>query len=110
MSGQIVNLTWIPEVPIIRGVDWGSSTGHVWTADQDISNVVFEVVLKRGTATIVTLTEGNSMITHSGTYAIKLKIPKATTATLSQGAVKGDLIGTISGVSTYYGSIETQIR
>lgn len=109
MSGQIKELTWIPEVPIIQGVDWGSGTGHSFTADQDISAVTFELVFKRGNATIVTLSEGNG-ITNSGSYIIYLKLTKARTALLSKGTVRGDLIGTSGGVSTYYGSIETYIR
>ena len=110
MAGQIIDNTWIPEIPIIQGVDWGGSIGHKWTADVDISTVVFTLTLKRGTETILAMTETDGHISHSGTYDIYIKIPKATTSLLSKGAVKGDLIGTTAGVSTIYGSISTFIR
>lgn len=110
MAGQIIDNTWIPEIPIIQDVDWGGSTGHTWTADQDISGVTFALSLQRNGVEIVELTEANSMITHSGTYVIYLKIPKATTATLTKGIIEGDLLGTSGGVTTLYGSIKTFIR
>jgi len=110
MSGQIIDTTWIPAIPIIQGVDWGGSTGHTITASEAISSVVFSIALYRGSELILTLTEANSMITHSGSYIIYIKIPKATTSTLSKGAVKGDILGTVSGVTSYYGTISTIIR
>lgn len=105
MAGQIIDNTWIPEIPIIIGVDWGGSNGHTWTADQDISAVTFTCIFKRGEKTIVSAT-----CTNSGTYGLLIKIPKATTATLTPGAVRADVLGTAGGVTTLYGSIETVIR
>lgn len=110
MAGQVIDNVWIPEIPIIQGVDWGGSTGHTFTAGENISGVVFSLALYRGTELITTLTEANSMITHSGNFIIYIKIPKATTATLSKGVVKGDLLGTSGGVTSLFGSISTFIR
>ena len=110
MAGQIIDKTWITDNPIIQGVDWGGSTGHTLTASEAISTVTFSIAFYRGSELIVTLTEANSMITHSGSYIIYIKIPKATTSTLSKGAVKGDILGTVGGVTSYYGTISTFIR
>lgn len=105
MAGQVVDTTFIPQIPIRRGVDWGGSQGHKLTASVDISGVTFTCIFKRGEETIVTAT-----CTNSGTYDLYIKIPKATTATLSKGAVMADILGTSGGVTTYYGSIETVIK
>lgn len=108
---------WQPSIPIRRGVDWGPSisgtTGHKLTFSAqwgDISGVVFELTFKRGTQTILAMTEANSMINHSGTDIIYLTIPKATTTTLSAGPVRGVLLGTSGGVTSEYMIIETTVE
>lgn len=108
---------WQPKTPIRQNVDWGPSisgtTGHKLTFSAewgDISGVTFELTFKRGTQTVVSLTEANSRITHESTNIIYLTIPKATTSTLSVGPVRGVLLGTSGGVTSEYLIIETSIE
>lgn len=114
---SVIDRIWQPTVPIRQGVDWGpspaSATGHklTFSADWgDMSGVVFSLTFKRGTQTILAMTEANSMITHSGTTIIYLTIPKATTSTLSEGPVRGVLLGTSGGVTSEYFFIETTVE
>lgn len=107
-TGQSIDEIYNPREDIRRGVDWYAGTGLTLVCDEDISGLTFSIIFKRGTQTIVTLSESNGLITHSGTYTIRLKCPASVNSSLSAGPITGDLIA--GGDDRFMGTIETFIR
>ena len=108
---SVVDTTWVlSDSPIRRGVDWGAGSGMPIVANEIISAVTFELVFKRNGLTVITLNEANGRITHSGSYTIYITISDTDTESLTTGLLVGKLIGTtVSGRTTYYGSIQVEV-
>jgi hypothetical protein len=109
-TGIAIDEIYYPREDIRQGFDWYDGTGLTLTADENISNVVFEIVFKRGEQVILTLSEDDSTIVHSGNYIIRLKVSATISADLSTGVIRGDLMGAVSGYKRFMGTIETVIR
>lgn len=108
MAGQIIDNVFYPQNKITQGVTWElrlTFSGSI----TDISTIVFSLTFKRGTETIIALTEAGGHITHTSTTVLKLKLTDEQTATLSKGAVIGGLLGTSGGDVSEYFLISTTI-
>lgn len=109
-TGTAIDEIYYPREDIRRNVDWYGSTGFQITNDENISQVVFFIIFKRGDQTILTLSESAGTIVHSGNFVLRLKCPSGINASLSPGLIRGDLIGVVSGIPRFFGTIETVIR
>lgn len=111
MSWKAVEEILYIDEPIRQGVDWGGSQGFEMVSDTVITSYTFELALKHGDQTIVTLTEANGYLTKSGSYTLYMKIPRTQTSIIKKGLVlQGNLVGVASGVSTFFGTINVQTR
>jgi hypothetical protein len=106
-TGQPIDEVYSPRQDIYRGIDWYDGTGFTIVADEDISALTFSIVFKRGEQTILTLTESNALIVHSGVNTLRLKVPAAINESLSVGPIRGNLV---AGTERFMGTIETYIR
>lgn len=109
-TGTAIDEIYYPREDIYRNVDWYQGVGLQITNSENISNVVYYIIFKRGEQVILTLSESAGTIVHSGNYTIRLKVPQALSAGLTPGLIRGELIGVVSGLKRFMGIIETVIR
>lgn len=110
MAAQLIdNNTIIPENPIKQGKTW-QATATFGGSISSIASIVFALTLKRGTETILELTEAGGHLVHTSTTVLTIKLTDEQTALLSKGAVSGELIGTSGGDVFPYFTLSTYIK
>lgn len=103
VDGNIV----YPTYEIKKGVTWGNTLTFSG-ATTDISSIVFSLAFKRNGVTLITLADGVELV-HTSTTVLTMKLTDEQTATLSSGAVTGDLLGTSGGNVTHFLTIATEV-